>query len=92
MKCAPNPLQRKFWTHRQITDEKKKLNPRATFSGEVPDVWQFFIMQKVELAVIQWFVGKIDNNLHKYIQVAEMKLFAMKKVFISKKALKFPKR
>lgn len=48
---------------------KRKLNPRAAFSGAVPDVWQYFVMWRVELAVVHWF-GQIDSDLHKGIQVA----------------------
>lgn len=65
--CTKSTLEKKIELTKKSKMRREKL--RAAFRGGVPDVWQFFIMQRVELAVIQAYGGKTDNNLHKYIQV-----------------------
>lgn len=60
-------IRKKIELTKKSKMRREKL--RAAFRGGVPDVWQFFIKQRVGLAVIQAYGGKTDNNLHKYIQV-----------------------
>lgn len=67
----------------------RKLNPRSAFSGRVPDAWQFFITQRIEMAVIQWFGEKIYNDLCNYVPVeVRDEITCFEENFLFKKGIK----